>query len=78
MGKYEAQAIATVIENVSLPNPCTHDLFKNATTKFGFSLKSIVINGIKEGIFLSTMNYSDGKTDIELDATPSDAIALAV
>ncbi|WP_338765697.1 bifunctional nuclease family protein [Bernardetia sp. ABR2-2B] len=78
IGKFEAQAIATVIENVTLPNPCTHDLFRNATIKFGFSLKSIVINKFKEGIFSCTMNYSDGKTDIELTARTSDAIALAI
>lgn len=78
IGKFEAQAIATVIENVVLPRPVAHDLLKNAATKFGFSLKSIVINKLKEGIFFSIMNYSDGKTDIELEARPSDAIAVAM
>ena len=52
IGSNEAQSIAIALENINPPRPLTHDLFKNFAVHFGISLKEVIINKFKEGIFL--------------------------
>ena len=78
IGQFEAQAIAISIEHMTPPRPLTHDLFKNFAEAVGYTVTEIVITDLKEGVFYSTLNITDGKTETELDARTSDAIALAI
>lgn len=78
IGSYEAQAIALELENIKPPRPMTHDLLKNLILSFDTSVKHVYINDLEEGTFYAQIVYErDGKT-VELDARPSDAIALSV
>ncbi len=76
IGAFEAQAIALEIEGVVPPRPMTHDLFKNYVDAMGASLLEVEINDLQEGTFYARIVFEN--PDVELDARPSDAIAVAV
>lgn len=76
IGAFEAQAIALEMEGVVPPRPMTHDLLKKIIEAFGGSLSEIHINDLKEGTFFATLRFE--LMDLNIDARPSDAIALAV
>ncbi|MFP4528493.1 MAG: bifunctional nuclease domain-containing protein [Candidatus Kapaibacterium sp.] len=76
IGAFEAQAIALEMEGVVPPRPMTHDLLKNMIDSFGSGLSEVYINELREGTFYARLIFDT--TDKEIDARPSDAIALAV
>ncbi len=76
IGAFEAQAIALEMENVVPPRPMTHDLLKTIIDSFGGFLTEVYINELKEGTFYARLIFED--QGVEIDARPSDAIALAV
>lgn len=76
IGAYEAQAIAMEIEGMSSPRPMTHDLVKNIIDAFGAVLTEVEISDLQDGTFFAKLYFET--FDIEVDARPSDAIALAV
>ncbi|RNC85525.1 MAG: hypothetical protein ED557_01770 [Balneola sp.] len=78
IGSSEAQAIALELENIKPPRPMTHDLLKNVVLNFDSTLKEVIINDLTEGTFFARMVFERGDELYEVDARPSDAIALAV
>jgi len=78
IGMFEAQAIAIEIEKVIPNRPMTHDLFKSFASAFHFNVEEIVISDLKEGVFFAKIICSDGIKNIEIDARPSDAIAVGL
>lgn len=78
IGMFEAQAIAIEIEKVIPNRPMTHDLFKSFALSFHFIVEEIVISDLKEGVFFAKIMCSDGIKNIEIDARPSDAIAIGL
>lgn len=74
IGAFEAQSIALELEGIKPPRPLTHDLMKNLIESFGAELNEITISELRDGTFFATLSF-DGQ---EIDARPSDAIALAV
>jgi uncharacterized protein len=78
IGMFEAQAIAIEIEKVIPNRPMTHDLFKSFALAFHFVVEEIVISDLKEGVFFAKIVCSDGVKNIEIDARPSDAIAIGL
>ncbi len=78
IGSYEAQAIALELENIKPPRPMTHDLLKNMLLSFDTQVKQVIVNELSEGTFYAQIIYEKDGNLIELDARPSDAIALAV
>jgi len=77
IGATEAQSIAIEIEKMRASRPLTHDLFKSAFACFDLNLREVVIHNVVEGIFYSRLVVSDGTREEEIDARPSDAVALA-
>ncbi len=78
IGMFEAQAIAIEIEKI-LPNrPMTHDLFKAFANNFHFTLEEIIISDLNEGVFFAKIVCTDGLKKTEIDARPSDAIAIGL
>jgi bifunctional DNase/RNase len=71
IGSFEAQAIATKISGNSLGRPLTHDLMATAFGDLGVSIKRIVV-------FYARFYVKQDGRDLDFDARPSDAIALAV
>ena len=76
IGAFEAQAIALEMEGIRPPRPMTHDLMKNSLETLGAALTEVVINDLNDGTFYAQLILD--ATSVEIDARPSDAIALAV
>jgi len=78
VGTTEAQSIAMRMENVIPPRPITHDLFTSMFHAFGVQLERVVIYDFHDGVFSAMMYLSNERTQVEIDARPSDAIAIAL
>lgn len=78
IGMFEAQAIAIEIEKIVPNRPMTHDLFKSFANAFHFTVSEITISDLKEGVFFAKIVCTDGSETIEVDARPSDAIAIGL
>ena len=78
IGSAEASAIIRCIEGLVVARPMTHDLIANLIEKIGYKLDKIEINDVEKETYYATLFLSkDGET-IEIDARPSDAIAVAM
>jgi hypothetical protein len=78
VGVFEANAIALQVENVQTPRPMTHDLLKTVIDQLGGRVERIVVCELKENTFYATLHILSAKGLVEVDARPSDAIALAL
>ncbi|MDN5205284.1 DUF151 domain-containing protein [Fulvivirgaceae bacterium BMA10] len=78
IGMFEAQAIAIEIEKIIPNRPMTHDLFKSFARSFNFSIQEILISDLKEGVFFAKIVCNDENGVMEIDARPSDAIAIGL
>lgn len=78
IGMFEAQAIAIEIEKIIPNRPMTHDLFKSFSNTFHFHVDEIVISDLKEGVFFAKIVCTDGLKKTDIDARPSDAIAIGL
>ncbi|MCX6160944.1 MAG: bifunctional nuclease family protein [Ignavibacteriae bacterium] len=78
IGHFEAQAIALELEGVKPPRPLTHDLLRNIIDNFGFSVDYVTINELKDSTFFAKIKFDSVSAMDEIDARPSDAIALAL
>ena len=78
IGMFEAQAIAIEIEKIIPNRPMSHDLFKAFANSFHFTVEEIIISDLKEGVFFAKIVCSDGLKKSEIDARPSDAIAIGL
>ena len=76
IGAYEAQAIVIELDGITPPRPMTHDLFKNLIDVMDLSLTEVNITELQDGTFYANLYFENG--DIEIDARPSDAIAIAI
>lgn len=78
IGMFEAQAIAIEIEKIIPNRPMTHDLFKSFAHSFNYKVKEIIISDLKEGVFFAKIVCDNGQDVVEIDARPSDAIAIGL
>ncbi|HEY8135659.1 MAG TPA: bifunctional nuclease family protein [Candidatus Limnocylindrales bacterium] len=78
IGPWEANAIAMRLQGVTPERPMTHDLFSQALTELGVTLKRIVVSDLAEDTFRARLLLQVDGRELDLDARPSDAIALAV
>ncbi len=78
IGGFEAQAIASALENITPPRPMTHDLLKNVIGELGASVVEVFIDELVENTFYAKLVLDIAGITTSVDARPSDAIALAV
>jgi bifunctional DNase/RNase len=82
VGIFEANAIALQLENVATPRPMTHDLLRNMISELDARVTRIVISDLRDSTFFAQIrlivSQTGGDRTLELDARPSDAIALAL
>jgi len=78
VGSFEAQAIALALEEVQMPRPMTHDLFCNILDELTIEISEVVISDLMEGTFFSKISMVSQLGSKDIDARPSDAIALAL
>ena len=78
VGIFEANAIALQLENIATPRPMTHDLLRNLIETMEGKVSRIIINDLRESTFYARIDMVVGQRKLEIDARPSDAIALAL
>ncbi len=78
IGPWEASAIAMKLQGLTPERPLTHDLFATILEELGARIDRVVISELADETFHARILLQrDGRT-IEVDARPSDALALAV
>jgi bifunctional DNase/RNase len=78
IGMFEAQAIAIEMEKIIPNRPMTHDLFKSFAHEFKYKVDEIIISDLKEGVFFAKIVCTGEFGKVEVDARPSDAIAISL
>ncbi len=78
IGIFEAAAIDQKLRNIENPRPLTHDLIRNILNGLEVGLERIVVTDLKNNTFLAKLVISQNGTEVEIDARPSDSIALAI
>ncbi|NJM48207.1 MAG: bifunctional nuclease family protein [Alkalinema sp. RU_4_3] len=78
IGPDQAQSIGMVLDNKVPPRPATHDLFISLFDSWDLTLDRVVIHSLQDNTFFAALVVKRGELVREIDARPSDAIALAV
>ena len=78
IGATEAQAIALHLDHVAVPRPLTHDLLKTVMDNLECRMKRAEICSLRENTFFAKLILEWNGVESEIDARPSDAIALAL
>ncbi len=78
IGPWEANAIAMKLQGVTPERPMTHDLFSQTLEELGVVVKQIVVSDLAEDTFRARLLLELDGRSLDMDARPSDAIALAV
>lgn len=78
IGPAEAHAIAMELQGVKPQRPLTHDLLKQIVTGLGGTLKRIVISAVKDNTYFAELFIHRDEHVFQVDARPSDSIALAL
>ncbi|MGY8767975.1 MAG: bifunctional nuclease family protein [Pirellulales bacterium] len=78
IGIFEATSIHRRVKAFEPPRPLTHDLIVHIVDKLGGELDSVVISDLQEGTYFANLRIKVEGELIEIDARPSDAIAVAV
>ncbi len=74
----QARAIIGALENQKPPRPLTHDLLVNILQVWGMTLERVIIHSIQDATFYAILSVRQGEVKKEIDARPSDAIAIAL
>ncbi len=78
IGAWEASAIAMRLQGLSAERPLTHDLFAAALQRLGVRVERVVISELSEETYHARIHLERDGVEVEVDARPSDALALAV
>ena len=78
IGAFEADAIALELQEVPVQRPFTHDLLRSVVSELGATVTHILINDLRDDTFFARIVIDANGRHVEVDARPSDAIALAV
>ena len=78
IGIFEATSIDRRVKGYPSPRPLTHDLIRSIVEHLGGEFQDVLINELKEHTYYAKLRVRHGEELIEIDARPSDAIAVAV
>ncbi len=78
IGFAEATSIAMAAEGVTPPRPMTHDLMLSLIQRLGGSLQRVLVHDMRGETFIGQMEIDTSRGVLEVDARPSDCIALAI
>ncbi|HEV3004137.1 MAG TPA: bifunctional nuclease family protein [Pirellulales bacterium] len=78
IGIFEAHSINRRVKGETAPRPLTHDLLVSVAENLGAEFQSVVISELKEHTYYARLRVKHEGELIEIDARPSDAIAVAV
>jgi bifunctional DNase/RNase len=78
IGAWEASAIAMRLQGLAAERPLTHDLFAAALDRLGVRVVRVVISELTDETYHARIHLERDGVQVEVDARPSDALALAV
>jgi uncharacterized protein len=78
IGIFEATSIDRRVKGFEAPRPLTHDLLVNSVELLGGEFQDVVINELKDHTYFAQLRVRQEGELVEIDARPSDAIAVAV
>ena len=78
IGIFEATSIHRRVKGIEAPRPLTHDLLVNTVESMGGEFQDVIISALKEHTYYATLRVRHEGELIEVDARPSDAIAVSV
>lgn len=78
IGHSEAASILMKLQSQESPRPMTHDLLADMVDQLGASIARITVTEMRENTFHALITVLQDGQEIEVDARPSDAIALAI
>jgi len=78
IGLFEAMSIDARVKKKDTPRPLTHDLLVNAVESLGGDFQDVMITELKDHTYFAALRVRCEGELIEIDARPSDAIAVAV
>ena len=78
IGQEQARAILGAMENQKPPRPLTHDLIVNMMEAWNMTLDRVIIHTLQKDTFYAALILQQGDVKKEIDARPSDAIAIAL
>lgn len=78
IGPAEANAIAMELAGMKFSRPLTHDLLKQVIVGLGADLRKVIITQVKDNTYYAELHIYRGDAVIQIDARPSDSIAVAL
>ena len=78
VGLSEAVSIHHALSGVLSPRPMTHDLFISVLECLCASITNVLIDDLEEGIYYARLTIKSESIQSEIDARPSDCLALAL
>ena len=79
IGISEVTAIKMKISGIEPPRPLTHDLLKSTIAQLGATLERIIITKLEFNTFFAKLILQTREGELrEVDARPSDSIAIAL
>ncbi|MEM7556483.1 MAG: bifunctional nuclease family protein [Cyanobacteria bacterium P01_A01_bin.84] len=78
IGQDQARAIHAPLDDQKPPRPLTHDLMVSILNAFDMTLEKVIIHSLQKDTFYAVLILKQGEQKKEIDARPSDAIAIAL
>ena len=78
IGPSEAESIVLKLQDIDVPRPLTHDLLESTIAVLGANVVRIEVSELTNDTFYAKIVLQFNDSPVEIDARPSDAIALAV
>lgn len=78
IGSNEATAILMKLQGVETPRPMTHDLLADMVHHVNAEIIRVSVTELRENTFIAVITLRLESGEVEIDARPSDALALAV
>lgn len=78
IGHPEAMAIMLAVQGIEPPRPLTHDLMMQIVMAAGYEVERVEITRVESGTFFATLFLTGHGGTLNIDARPSDSLALAV
>ncbi len=78
IGLFEATSIDRRVRGEVPQRPLTHDLVKSSIEALGGELQDVIIHTLEDHTYFASLRVSKDGELVQIDARPSDAVALAV
>jgi len=78
IGVYEAESITIALQEVEVARPLTHDLLKNVFNQLNARIVRVEVVALRDDTYFGNIVVEANGRTMDIDARPSDALAIAV